>query len=258
MSAVGPLTRIDTRDLLALKLRIDPQVTLIEALVKRTPSLNSSAFNDWNAFAAKWSEFFRTANAVSDPSAHYEHGLGLEQWFRNLKSVLSSQCLGVPSPAPKREAPLVTWITPNIVREQKNRISPRVRDITARVEHGAPLGEFVRNAWASFATAWFSFESGEEEWLHCFAQYDTALAYEDALSEWVETFSLLGLGSARTTPSPSTERRSRGVAPGLPVPGATPPSRGQDKASPPSAAPMAIVAGLGIVGLALLAKGSHR
>jgi len=204
MSGIFP-TIVFPRDLRVLKDRVSPQVALIDALVKRTLALDPGSREAWEAFAAEWRNFVAGSDDGST-GAKVDAGEELERQLRDLKSLLSSQCFGVPTPAKKRDVPfLPTWVTPSLVRQQKERAAPRVRELGAKVAQARELPDAARTAWVEFARAWASFESDPEEWTHCAAQYANALAFEDVLPEWADALAMLAGGDR----APS--------APGFPV-----------------------------------------
>ncbi len=253
MSGLFP-TVVVASDLRSLKDRINPQVSLVDAIVQRTASLDAATRGEWQAFAAQWREFFGSDGFLT--SSQMDAGQALERKLRDLKSVLSSQCPGVPSPAPKRDVPfLPTWVTPNLVREQKTRIGPRVRDVGRKAAQAPGLEEGVRRAWAEFHHAWSAFESEAEEWTHGAAQWMNALAFEDVLPEWEDAIAMASAGFAAPAPAPAETwfPPARGVAPGLPVPAA---SAGTSTSAGSGAAVLAIGAAVLVVGVVLL-KGSH-
>lgn len=256
MSGLFP-TVVTESDLRTLKARINPQITLIDGIVQRTTaSLDEKSRGDWREFAAQWRAFFVSDGLLT--SSQVDVGQALERRLRDLKSVLSSQCYGVPSPAPKRAVSFFpTWVTSNLVREQKSRIAPRMREIGMKVV--PELEEGVRRAWGEFARAWAEFESDAEAETHATAQYENALAFEDVLPEWDDAIAMASGSVPQTTPLPfpasplgNEPPRPRGVAPGLPSPDAalaTVPKEGMG---------VAIAVGAAVlVASVLLLKGSH-
>jgi hypothetical protein len=269
MSGIFP-TYVLPSDLRALKSRINPQVTLIDAIVQRTPSLDAETRTQWQLFTAQWREFFAAGDAWRT-AAQNDAGAAFERKLRDLKSVLSSQCFGVPAPAPKRDVSfLPTWVTPTLVREQKTRITPRVRELGLKVAQASALDETMRRAWVEFAGAWGAFEADEEGWTHCTAQYENALAFEDVLPEWDDTVSIAGAGLPQASPGTTAPPpyvngpapRPRGVAPGLPSPPAFAPSApggfGYAPPAPPSKGfglvPVLVLGAAVVAGVVLLKR----
>ncbi len=228
MSAFVPALVVAS-DLRALKNRVNAQVGLLDAIVRRTRSLDPTTLGNWQKFSASWRALFTSADE-DQTGSQMRDGQAHEDALRGLKSLLSSQCFGVPAPAPKRDVPLLpTWVTPDAVRVQKTRVAARVRALGIKAMQSASLDPVVRGAWLEFARAWSTFESEQEEWTHCAAQYRNALAFEDVLPEWEES---VDIGAYNTGASPSLgggwppafqpsfgAPAAPGVAPGFPNPG---------------------------------------
>lgn len=274
----GLLKFVLPADLRAMKNRVHPSVVLIDALVQSTRSLDPSLRSGWVAFVSEWRGFF-SADDSDRTSAQYDAGEELERKLRGWKSLLSSQCFGVPSPAAKREIAMFTWATPDAVREQKARVEPRVRELATKAARTPQLTAAFRDAWRQLLLNWTAFANEPEEWTHAAAQLDCALAYEDVLPEWEEAMGLAAatpseLGTAmadRAVPDVAP----RGVAPGLPAPkrndapslggGAAPPWGSPSEAAPPalfadagapgSGGAMAVGAIALVFGLALARRG---
>ena len=232
MSGIFP-TVVLPRDLRVLKERVQPQVTWIDARVQQTPALDAASREAWQTFAAQWRDFVASADDQST-GAKVDAGEVLERTLRDLKSLLSSQCFGVPTPARKRDVSfLPTWVTPSLVRDQKQRVAPRVRELGAKVAQAAALPDAARAAWVQFARAWASFESDAEEWTHCAAQYANALAFEDVLPEWSDAIAMLAGSDASATSSPGTSPPWGVAPPGAPGFPMSPGTSGPEYPGPP-------------------------
>ncbi len=228
MTALVPALVVAS-DLRALKNRVNAQVGLIDAIVRRTRPIDVTALSNWRTFAASWRALFTSADE-DQTGSQMRDGQAHEDALRGLKSLLSSQCFGIPAPAPKRDVPLLpTWVTPDVVRVQKVRVAARVRALGLKAMQSASLDPVVRGAWLEFTRAWSTFESEDEAWTHCAAQYRNALAFEDVLPEWEEAIDT-GAYNAGASPSlgggwPSPFQPSfgpptaPGVAPGFSNPG---------------------------------------
>jgi hypothetical protein len=214
-------------DVAALKARLSPWVSLVDAIVARTPSVPRDLRAGWASFVSEWRAYLADEGLLFSPP-RFERGLALEEKLRDWRTALSSQCRGIPVPAPKRPTPFFgTWASPDDVRALKARVDPLLRDLNDRVA-SCPADPALRKAWSDFFRAWRAFFSQEDEWIHGATQLECAQAYEDSVAEWREA---VEMGCA---PAVGPDAPGAGAAP--PAPSATP---GPAQPGPPAAGPNA-------------------
>jgi len=217
-------------DVIALKQRIAPWVTLVDENVARTPTIARDDRAGWRSFVGEWNAFLAEEGTFFSPQ-RYARGLELEAKLRDWRSALSSQCPGVPAPAPKRATSFFgTWASPSDIRAQKVRVDPLLRDINERVVACPTVDPALQKAWGAFFRAWTLFFNQEDEWIHGATQLECAQAYEDSISEWREAVE-------RGCRNPATPNASDlSSSPGQPVPSVPPAGLPPWTMAPPASA----------------------
>jgi hypothetical protein len=95
---------------------------------------------------------------------------------------------------------LPKFVTPDDVRDIKNRLDPFVRALDATVSSCKSITDGTRNAWQNFSKAWRGFYDEEDSWMHAAAQYDNAESYERSIAEWQRI-----IGAACPVPGPKVD-----------------------------------------------------
>jgi|GEM_PF-1653920 hypothetical protein len=90
---------------------------------------------------------------------------------------------------------LPRFVTPQDVRDLKNRTDPFVRALDAAVAAcGQALPGDVRIGWTAFSKAWRSYYDEADSWWHTAAQMDQGEKYEEDLAHWQERLASLQCG----------------------------------------------------------------
>ena len=95
---------------------------------------------------------------------------------------------------------LPKFVTPDDVRDIKNRLDPFVRALDATVSTCKSINPGTKDAWQNFSKAWRGFYDEEDSWMHAAAQYDNAESYERSIAEWQRI-----IGAACPVPGPKVD-----------------------------------------------------
>jgi len=76
------------------------------------------------------------------------------------------------------------FVTPAVVRAQKEKLNPSFISTDADVRGCAELGEPERAAWAAFFASWRAYHAAEETFWGVKSEYDTGLFFAESLSRW--------------------------------------------------------------------------
>jgi hypothetical protein len=109
---------------------------------------------------------------------------------------------------------LPKFVTPDDVRDLKNRVDPFVRAMDAAVKSCAGAPDDVRTSWQGFSTAWRSYFDEEDSWWHTAAQMDQGEAYEKDLAHWQEFLGKFKCAEDTPRIDPSTDNDGGGESTG--------------------------------------------
>jgi hypothetical protein len=217
-------------DVIALKQRIAPWVSLVDTLVARTLTLPRDTRAGWRSFVSEWSLYMADEGTFFSPQ-RYARGLELEAKLRDWRSALSSQVPGVPPPAPKRHTPFFgTWASPSDVRAEKVRVDSLMRDLNERLAAFPTADPALRKAWSEFFRGWTLFFNQEDEWIHGATQLECAQAYGDSVLEWREA---IETGCQQPAPSPPATVPGTASPPSGPATSPAPSASQAPPAAPP-------------------------
>ncbi len=79
---------------------------------------------------------------------------------------------------------LPRFVTPDDVRDLKNRVDPFVRSLDQAIASCKAVPDGVRGGWQAFSKAWRSYFDEEDSWWHTAAQMDQGEAYERDVAKW--------------------------------------------------------------------------